>query len=235
LCAWACGTGAPIPFCFNWRCVLHSAESGLCSAVGGVWTLHTRSMWVRSVVPELSSTDLQISDALELACGRGWVDPVSDPLLLRKSGNARNRTRYLLICSQELWPLDHRGGPSLSYACVYVFLCVYPRARAFVSAYYSISAFELVHRLSGNVAWTSCHWRPSQLCASECLRSATILWIRDTYFRVLKWSLIMRNLQFFNVNNDMPTVRFFLHLAFGLISVADELPKQALKFSSHKS
>jgi hypothetical protein len=33
-----------------------------------------------------------------------------DPLLLRKSGSTRNRIR---ICSQELWPLDHRGS------CIY--------------------------------------------------------------------------------------------------------------------
>jgi len=38
---------------------------------------------------------------------RGWVDPVPDPLLLRKSGSARDRTRDLCICSQKLWPLDH--------------------------------------------------------------------------------------------------------------------------------
>jgi hypothetical protein len=41
---------------------------------------------------------------------RGWVGTVPDPLLLRKSGRAGNRTRNLLICSQKLWPLDHRGG-----------------------------------------------------------------------------------------------------------------------------
>jgi hypothetical protein len=41
---------------------------------------------------------------------RVWVDSVPDPLLLRKSGRAGNRTRDLWICSQELWPLDHRGG-----------------------------------------------------------------------------------------------------------------------------
>ena len=40
---------------------------------------------------------------------RGWVDPVPDPLLLRKSGSAGDRTRDLCICSQKLWPLDHRG------------------------------------------------------------------------------------------------------------------------------
>ena len=38
------------------------------------------------------------------------MDPVPDPLLLTKSGSAGNRTRYLCICSQKLWPLDHRGG-----------------------------------------------------------------------------------------------------------------------------
>jgi hypothetical protein len=41
---------------------------------------------------------------------RGWVDPVPDPLLLRKSGRAGHRTWDLWICSQKLWPLDHRGG-----------------------------------------------------------------------------------------------------------------------------
>jgi hypothetical protein len=41
---------------------------------------------------------------------RGWVDPVPDPLLVRKSRSVVDRTRDLLICSQELWPLDHRGG-----------------------------------------------------------------------------------------------------------------------------
>jgi hypothetical protein len=33
--------------------------------------------------------------------------------LLIKSGRAENRTQNLWICSQELWPLDHRGGPNI--------------------------------------------------------------------------------------------------------------------------
>jgi hypothetical protein len=45
---------------------------------------------------------------------RGWVGPVLDPVLLRKSGSVRNRTRDLWIYSQELWPLDHRGGLHIS-------------------------------------------------------------------------------------------------------------------------
>jgi hypothetical protein len=39
---------------------------------------------------------------------RGWVDPVPDPLLFFLLPG--NRTRDPWICSQELWPLDHRGG-----------------------------------------------------------------------------------------------------------------------------
>jgi hypothetical protein len=38
---------------------------------------------------------------------RGWVDPVPDPLLFF-SGSAGNRNPSLRICSQGLWPLDHR-------------------------------------------------------------------------------------------------------------------------------
>jgi hypothetical protein len=41
---------------------------------------------------------------------RDWVDPVPGLLLLRKSGSTGNQTGNLWICSQELWPLDHRGS-----------------------------------------------------------------------------------------------------------------------------
>jgi hypothetical protein len=41
---------------------------------------------------------------------KGWVDPVSDPLLFRKSGSVGNRTRDLWVCSQEVWLLDYRSG-----------------------------------------------------------------------------------------------------------------------------
>jgi hypothetical protein len=43
------------------------------------------------------------------------VDPVPDPLLLRISGSAWNRTRDLWICSEELWPLDHRHVTIIMY------------------------------------------------------------------------------------------------------------------------
>jgi hypothetical protein len=46
----------------------------------------------------------------------GWVDPVPDPLLLRKSGSRGNRTRDHWVCSLKLWPLDHRD----SQPCIYL-------------------------------------------------------------------------------------------------------------------
>jgi hypothetical protein len=55
---------------------------------------------------------------------KGWVDPVPDPLLLRKSSSARNRTRDLWVCSQELWPLDHRGGHITANKLLYCHLTV---------------------------------------------------------------------------------------------------------------
>jgi hypothetical protein len=44
----------------------------------------------------------------------GWVDPVPDPLLLRKSGSAGNRTRINGSVARNSWQLDHRGSPELS-------------------------------------------------------------------------------------------------------------------------
>jgi hypothetical protein len=48
---------------------------------------------------------------------RGWVDPVPDPLLVflsspppREIWVGRGANPGFRICSQELWPLDHRGG-----------------------------------------------------------------------------------------------------------------------------
>jgi hypothetical protein len=41
---------------------------------------------------------------------QGWVDPVPDSLLHRKSGNAGNRTPDLWLYSQELWRQENRGG-----------------------------------------------------------------------------------------------------------------------------
>jgi hypothetical protein len=52
---------------------------------------------------------------------RGWVDPVPDPILFRKFGSVGNRTRDLLICSHELWPLDYRGGLKV-YQCKLIFI-----------------------------------------------------------------------------------------------------------------
>ena len=53
---------------------------------------------------------IQVAPQLTSGGSRGWVHPVPDPLPLRKSGSAGNRTRDLCICSQKPWPLDHRGS-----------------------------------------------------------------------------------------------------------------------------
>jgi hypothetical protein len=45
---------------------------------------------------------------------KGRVDPVSDALLLRKSGSAGNLTRDLWVCIQEVWPADHIGGHAIT-------------------------------------------------------------------------------------------------------------------------
>ena len=52
------------------------------------------------------------------------MDPVPDPLLLRKSGSVGNRTRDLCICSQKLRPLDHRDNRVLNSVRMCVCVCV---------------------------------------------------------------------------------------------------------------
>jgi hypothetical protein len=46
---------------------------------------------------------------------RGGVDPVPDPLLPRKSGSARNRTR---TSGSVAWNWDHRGGLRFCFNCL---------------------------------------------------------------------------------------------------------------------
>jgi hypothetical protein len=54
---------------------------------------------------------IQVAPQLTSRGSRGWVDPVPNQLLLRKSGSAGNQTRDLCISGQKLWPLEYRGGP----------------------------------------------------------------------------------------------------------------------------
>jgi hypothetical protein len=48
---------------------------------------------------------------------RGCVDPVPDPLLLRKSGSTGNRTRASGSVAKNSWLLDHRGGQLYNIQC----------------------------------------------------------------------------------------------------------------------
>jgi hypothetical protein len=90
------------------------------SATGphGRWSRSSRlePLLFVQVLPQLSS--------------RGWLDPVPDPALLRKSIRAGNRTRNLWLCSQELLSLDHRGSPrpparthtNIIYIYIYIYI-----------------------------------------------------------------------------------------------------------------
>jgi hypothetical protein len=76
------------------ECIAWSAQQ-IPTAVNFGYLDRSRYFFIQ-VAPQLSS--------------RGWVGPVSDPILLRKCGRAGNRIRDLWICSQKLWPQNHRGG-----------------------------------------------------------------------------------------------------------------------------
>jgi len=64
---------------------------------------------------------IQVAPQLTSQGSRGWVHPVPDPMPLRKSGSAGNRTRDLCICSQKLWPLDHRGGRNTTVSIIILY------------------------------------------------------------------------------------------------------------------
>jgi hypothetical protein len=76
------------------RGVSHGQRSGTPTAVNLSFLDRSR-YFLFQVAPHLSS--------------RRSVDPFQDQLLPRKPGNAVNRTLYYWDCSQEHWPLGHRG------------------------------------------------------------------------------------------------------------------------------
>jgi hypothetical protein len=87
----------------------------LVDKVGAIFLRIEGVAWSAQRIPTTVNLDFldRSHSFLEIApqlSSRGWVDPVPDPPLLRKSGSARNRTWDLQICSQELWSLDHRGS-----------------------------------------------------------------------------------------------------------------------------
>jgi hypothetical protein len=64
-------------------------------------------------------------------CSRGWMDSVPNPLPLRKSGGAGNRTHDLWICSQELWPQDPPAYPCTFFPLV---LCILTQSDLLLAA-----------------------------------------------------------------------------------------------------
>jgi hypothetical protein len=97
---WASATGRRIlvPTSAD-RGVSRDQRGGTPTAVNLIFLDRSRYFFFQ-VAPHLSS--------------RSWVGRVPDPLPLRKSGIAGNRTWDHWVCSQEFWLLEHRGGLSLS-------------------------------------------------------------------------------------------------------------------------
>jgi hypothetical protein len=80
------------------------------------------------------------------------VDPVPEPLLLRKSGRAGNRTRDLWIGS----PLDHRGGLIFNI----------------VHSFFTLGFSPIIKR--GTDAWLVSPYPPFRL--KVCLQKCPVVW-----------------------------------------------------------
>ena len=88
--------------------------------------------------------------------------PRSRLLLLRKSGSAGNRTRDLCICSQKLWPLDHRGGPRIWIARQNPLLFLITASRRILQIFLKLfnTSLGALHRL------LIFHMLPASLCCT---------------------------------------------------------------------
>jgi hypothetical protein len=65
-------------------------------------------------------------------CSRGWVNQVSDPLVLRIFGSAGNRILDFWDWIQGPWPLDHRGGPiSITLSQIHILNLILLQRRQF--------------------------------------------------------------------------------------------------------
>jgi hypothetical protein len=104
------------------------------------------------VVPHLSS--------------RGWVDPVPEPLLLRKSGSAENRNRDLWglqRCDTNLKTIKHaiklcnkQKWAMLNSVALSQYIC--PELDTWLCGFYKCSFPEVKRKLDNDVFWdvTSC-------------------------------------------------------------------------------
>jgi hypothetical protein len=88
---------------------------------------------------------------------RGWVDPVPDSPLIRKSCSTEKRTRYIWVCSQELGSLDHvisfivSEMSVRSCSCHGWAFCIWKRRRQIVAVSYISSAWTSSQRGENNV------------------------------------------------------------------------------------
>jgi hypothetical protein len=93
--------------------LMHASEvsANFCGLRGVTWSVQQIPTAVN-----LAFLDLELLLYIQIApqlSPRGWVDPIPDPLL---------QTRNLWICSQELWPLDHRGSRSVCIRYVQILI-----------------------------------------------------------------------------------------------------------------
>jgi hypothetical protein len=104
------------------------------------------------------------------------MDPVPDPVLLRKPASAGNRNRDLWICSQELWPLDHRGGPSSIKGVIILFIYLF---MVYLTDYREFRMWgwwteNYTEATNHDPLWSTCKYLPGEV------RKTTINFRHDT-------------------------------------------------------
>jgi hypothetical protein len=70
---------------------------------------------------------------------------ISVPLLLIRTGRAGNRSRDLWICSQKLWPLDHRGSLIIIITII-IWSCVTATGVNLDSGWWTVQSLEFGSR-----------------------------------------------------------------------------------------
>jgi hypothetical protein len=136
------------------------------------------------------------------------VDPVPHPLLLRKSGKAGNRIRYLWVSSQEPWSLDHRSG--------------------------LVGPLQLARACSNNSSWRriACNSMRQATEFSQSILSSSVLWWRfqtaEVPYPLGSRTVSMPWVQQFSANSSVATI-LWGRLAQGWIS-----PRHSWIRSLHK-
>jgi hypothetical protein len=103
---------------------------------------------------------------------KGRVDSVPHPLLLRKSGSSENRTRDLWVGSQELWPLDRRGGHDIPFSTTNL---VSPKFTYYMSTKNCIPIEKQYKYQRSEGFWFSWQWRFILWSSTKCNQVGTTI------------------------------------------------------------